>query len=191
MILELIKLTCIINNAWHSRTFWYSSDISSGVVISVSDRIFGSIWKYNCGHVLTHHYTYQTLILINLKIRNLYSYERVPSTTFDILNGLTASTVCDIGLYLIWYTLYLLKITVHQKNRKRFKISKFFEIFVRLHNVEFRAFHLYFDKNSKLQSICIEGSDLHHLISTNSRFLKLAIINGAGKILQGDNFFIW
>ena len=57
--------------------------------ILVSDRIFGSIWKYNCGHVLTHHYTYQTLILINLKIRNLYSNDRVQSTTFDILNSLT------------------------------------------------------------------------------------------------------
>jgi len=69
-------------------------------------------------------------------------------------------------------------------------VSKLLKFFVRSHNVEFRAFHLYFDKNSKLQSICIEGSDLHHLISTNSRFLKLAIINGAGKILQGDNFSI-
>ena len=56
--------------------------------ILVSDRIFGSIWKYNCGHVLTHHYTYQTLILINLKIRILYSKDRVQSTTFDILNNL-------------------------------------------------------------------------------------------------------
>ena len=57
--------------------------------ILVSDRIFGSIWKYNCGLVLTHHYTYQTLILINLKIRNLYSNDRVQSITFDILNSLT------------------------------------------------------------------------------------------------------
>ena len=144
--------------------------------ILVSDRIFGSIWKYNCGHVLTHHYTYQTLILINLKIRILYSKDRVQSTTFDILNNLAI------------HHFELLYLKCSQKLFRN--VSKLLKFFVRSHNVEFRAFHLYFDKNSKLQSICIEGSDLHHLISTNSRFLKLAIINGAGKILQGDNFSI-